>query len=159
MLYGYIGTDKYKQDVPLYLDNWFTQRYEPSWAEDGFMARVIKEIDKSEFIPPYNVISPILGSIPLDWISGGSKTLIQIANMPESKFYSSYLGDNCVPLLRELSNKQDVHIIFDHFLMMDDGPVFFPDFDLTTKSREELFQFFRKNYIIFKRGWNGNYGE
>ena len=44
---------------------------------------MVKDVDRSDLISPNLVVSPVLGSIPVTRLSGGVKTLIQVAHDSE----------------------------------------------------------------------------
>lgn len=74
--------------------------------------KVVKEIDKSELISVYNVISPVLGSISSYMISGGAKTLICM-RYTDIIFSLSQFGENCFPILGDICDIKDITVIAD----------------------------------------------
>ena len=108
---NYSGYD-YIDNPDLYFDN----TYEDEWLEDPLSKEMVKDIDRSELVGPNLVISPVLGSISINRISGGVKTLIQIAHDPSHVFNASACGDNCAPWLLKISKEKDVLIRLGHIM-------------------------------------------
>ena len=71
---------------------------------------MIKDIDKSEVIGPKVIDSPFLGSIPVERLSGGVKTLILMNNDSEHIFNASACGDNCAKWILKIAEKKDLTI-------------------------------------------------
>ena len=76
---------------------YFNYTYEDEWLTSDFAKEVIKKIDKSDVKGPHAVESPVLGVISPEKLSGGTKTLLLMANDPEKVFNASTCGDNCAP--------------------------------------------------------------
>lgn len=88
-----------------YFNNSYTEEWLDEWAK-----RVIQEIDDSELISDGLVLSPVLGPITIREISGGAKALITM-NADETVISNANsCGDNCAPLLAELSRKKDFSV-------------------------------------------------
>ena len=68
---------------------------------------VIMKFDKSDGNVPLAVESPVLGVISPEKLSGGTKTLLLMANDPEKVFNASTCGDNCAPFILKLAKKKD----------------------------------------------------
>lgn len=122
MLYVYFGSINPTTSPREYvtsIDSWFDSYYEKDWLTDGWAERVIREVDKSKMIAPEVVDSPWLGMIPITKISGGAKQLIMAKAVKGIVFNGNNFGDNCFPLLLELSTKMDI--------MMD--LYYYPNFD------------------------------
>ncbi|ETP71270.1 hypothetical protein UYO_2780 [Lachnospiraceae bacterium JC7] len=71
---------------------------------------MIKDIDKSDVIGPKSIDSPFLGSIPVERLSGGVKTLILMNNDSEHIFNASACGDNCAKWILKIAEKKDLII-------------------------------------------------
>ena len=78
---------------------YFNYTYEDEWLTSDFAKEVIKKIDKSNVLGPHAIESPVLGVIPPENLSGGTKTLLLMANDPEKVFNASTCGDNCAPFI------------------------------------------------------------
>jgi hypothetical protein len=99
-----------------YLDDsiWNTSNYFDAWFDRSnllkpFARKVIKEIDKSEVISEYNILSPIFGSMPTQMLSGGTKTLL-IIKYNNAVVNLEHLGENCYQYLIDIAREQDVLI-------------------------------------------------
>ena len=58
---------------------YFNYTYEDEWLTSDFAKEVIKKIDKSNVLGPHAIESPVLGVIPPENLSGGTKTLLLMA--------------------------------------------------------------------------------
>ena len=85
---------------------YFNYTYEDEWLTSDFAKEVIKKIDKSNVLGPHAIESPVLGVIPPENLSGGTKTLLLMANDPEKVFNASTCGDNCAPFILKLGKKK-----------------------------------------------------
>lgn len=85
---------------------YFNYTYEDEWLTSDFAKEVIKKIDKSNVLGPHAIESPVLGVIPPENLSGGTKTLLLMANDPEKVFNASTCGDNCAPFILKLAKKK-----------------------------------------------------
>ena len=121
MLSIYFGTcdrDNYIDNPDLYFDN----TYEDSWLEGPQSKQMVLDIDRSELVGPNLVISPVLGSIPVSRLSGGVKTLIQIAHDPAHIYNASACGDNCAAWLLKIGEEGNVIVRLGHLMHFPDGP-------------------------------------
>lgn len=85
-----------------YFNNSYTEEWLDDWAK-----RVVWEIDSSELISDGLVQSPVLGPITIREISSGAKALITMNADTSVICNANSCGDNCAPLLAELSRKKD----------------------------------------------------
>lgn len=106
IIYGNLTEDNYIFDP----DTFFNNRYEDEWITDELSIKMIADIDKSDVQGPYSILSPVLGSISTDKLSGGVKTLILINNDPTHIFNASACGDNCAKWLLEIGKQKDVTV-------------------------------------------------
>lgn len=98
---------------------YFLNTYEDDWITDTFAKTVIKKIDKSEVLDSNAIKSPVLGIIPPERLSGGTKTLLLIKNKPDMVFNASTCGDNCAKYILQLAKERDITINLRH--LMDFG--------------------------------------
>ena len=115
MLSIYFGNYKgenYISNPDLYFDN----TYENKWLESSLAKEIVKDVDKSDLEGPNLVVSPVLGSIPVTRISGGAKTLIQIAFDDEHVFNASACGDNCAKWLLKIGSEKDILVRMGHIM-------------------------------------------
>lgn len=103
---------------------YFNYTYEDEWLTSDFAKEVIKKIDKSDVKGPHAVESPVLGVISPEKLSGGTKTLLLMANDPEKVFNASTCCDKCAPFILKLAKKKDLTINLRH--LMDFGKKKFP---------------------------------
>ena len=108
---NYSGSD-YIDNPDLFFDN----TYEDEWLCDDQSKEMVKDIDQSELVGPNLVISPVLGSIPVTRLSGGVKTLIQIAHDSGHIYNASACGDNCAGWLLKISEGKDVLVRMGHIM-------------------------------------------
>ena len=116
--FGEYTGDNYIDDPDLYFNN----TYENEWLEDPVSKAMVKDIDHSELVSPNLVISPVLGSISVDRLSGGVKTLIQIAHDPNHVYNASACGDNCAGWLLQLAQEKDVLVRLGHIMHFENEP-------------------------------------
>ena len=57
---------------------YFNYTYEDEWLTSDFAKDVIKKIDKSNVLGPHAIESPVLGVIPPENLSGGTKTQLAV---------------------------------------------------------------------------------
>jgi hypothetical protein len=74
---------------------YFDNVYSPQWFQDSFAQRVIKSIDKGTVVGPNAIDTKILGIIPPEKLSSGTKTLLLMYFMPQNIYNASNCGDNC----------------------------------------------------------------
>lgn len=98
---------------------YFKNMYEDSWITSPLAKEMIKDVDQSNVIDSGVIDSPVMGKIPPVSLSGGVKTLILMANMPEKIFNASTCGDNCAKWILHIAQKQDITINLRH--LMDFG--------------------------------------
>ncbi|MDO5408015.1 MAG: DUF4869 domain-containing protein [Eubacteriales bacterium] len=126
VLFGCIKSKDAPREYVAHIDDWFDTFFEEEWMTDGWAKRVIKELDKSDLLYPKIIESPFLGTISYEDISGGAKQLIMAKAVSGVVYNGNNFGDNCWPLLLELSRERDVMIdLFYHpiFNWVDDIPV------------------------------------
>lgn len=104
--YGDLESDNYIFNPDVFFNN----SYEDEWITDSFSVEMIKDIDKSDVIGPRVIDSPFLGSIPVERLSGGVKTLILMNNDSEHIFNASACGDNCAKWILKIAEKKDLTI-------------------------------------------------
>jgi hypothetical protein len=91
-------------------------------AQLDWVKRMVADIDRSELVSPHLVISPVLGAISPDRLSGGAKTLILIAHDQHHVFNASICGDNCASWLLRIGMEQDVLVRLGHLMHFVDEP-------------------------------------
>ena len=112
----------YYGDMPEAIYNtavYFKNTYEDEWITDDLSRQMIQDIDQSKVIGPRVIDSPVLGAITPRELSGGVKTLILIAHVPDKIFNASTCGDNCAKWLLKMGDERDITINLRH--LMDFG--------------------------------------
>lgn len=89
----------------------FSVRASNSWYNE-MAIKAIEEIDGNEYIGDGVSKSKYLGILAPAQLSGGTKTLIYAMNNPEIVCPLGWLGNNCAPILAEISDKYDVTFTF-----------------------------------------------
>ena len=102
-------------------DEYFNNTYEDEWITDPFSVQMIKDIDQSMVLGPKVIDSPFLGSIPVERLSGGVKTLILMNNDPDHIFNASACGNNCARWILEIAQKKDLTIRLGYLMDFGDG--------------------------------------
>lgn len=98
---------------------YFMNVYDDEWITDDFAKEVIKKVDKSDVLDSQAIKSPVLGIISPERLSGGTKTLLLMKNMPDKVFNASTCGDNCAKFILKLAKERDLTINLRH--LMDFG--------------------------------------
>lgn len=86
-------------DEQLFIDSYFFSLYKTEWLTCDYGRRVIKEVDSSDMFGGDLIISPVLGPIPPERLSGGAKTLIAAYANKDKIYPLNNLGDNCAEML------------------------------------------------------------
>ena len=115
--FGEYNKENYIDNPDVYFDN----TYEDAWLEDTQSKEMVMDIDGSELVGSNLVVSPVLGPIPVSRLSGGVKTLIQIAHDPKHVYNASACGDNCASWLLKLGQEKDVLIRLGHIMNFGDA--------------------------------------
>lgn len=124
------GDIKVMTNAPSY----FNVAFRPEWFEDDLVKKMIKDVDKSDVIGPYLIISPVLGPIAPTYLSGGVKVLILLLKEPKFIYNLSNCGDNCAKWILEIAKQKDLTINLRH--MMNFGKD--TDFEIKIKNGGEV---------------------
>lgn len=98
---------------------YFRNTYEEKWLLDDFAKMVVKDVDKSEVIGAHSIVSPVLGNISPEYLSGGVKTLLLMKNKPGKVFNASNCGNNCAKWILKIAEEKNITICLHH--VMDFG--------------------------------------
>ena len=94
---------------------YFDTTYRDEWIIDPKTIEMIKNIDKSDVLSTQVIISPFLGSISPQELSGSVKTLILMRFDDSGKvFNASVCGDDCAKWIYEISKEKDLIINLHH---------------------------------------------
>lgn len=105
MLSIFFGYDK---DAVLSVDTYFNNTYEEEWIDDPLVGQIIKKVDGSDVQSRQCILSPVLGQIPPERLSGGAKALILMYK--EDGFYTDLIvcGANCEDFILDIAQQKDI---------------------------------------------------
>lgn len=116
----------------------FDLEYEDDWFGDPFVKQMILDVDKSEAVSAYNIISPVLGGITHKQSSGGVKNLILAYKREDLIIDASHCGDNCSKWLIEIGKIKDLVITLHHPMLFD------RDFDALILNNNKVIHTFKE---------------
>lgn len=100
---------------------YFDNVYSPQWFQDAFAQRIIKSIDKGGVVGPGAIITKILGVIPLERPSGGTKTLLLMYFMPQNVYNATNCSGNRVYWILRIAKQHDLIINLYHLMDFGNG--------------------------------------
>ena len=89
---------------------YFNNVYEDDWFDDEIVKQIVNDIDNS-VLRGLCVLSPVLGSISVQDLSGGCKTLILLYKLDDFEPNLIWLGNNCEDWLIKISNIKDINVV------------------------------------------------
>ena len=95
---------------------YFKNVYEESWITQPLSRAMIADVDKSEVLGNGVIDSPVMGKIPPLSLSGGVKTLILMANVPDRIFNVSTCGDNCAKWILKIAESRELTVNLRHLM-------------------------------------------
>ena len=101
------------------IDFYFKYLFDEEWMEDPFVKEMIRDVDKSEVIPPHIIESPVLGPILPEVLSGGVKTLMMILKTDGFIFNANHCGDNCAKWILKIAEKKDITIYLGYMMKFE----------------------------------------
>ena len=116
MLSIYFG---HKAEAVYDTNMYFNNTYKDSWITKPLSVEMIRDVDQSEVIDENTIQSPIFGKMSPKKLSGGTKTLLLIANDKNQIFNASTCGDNCAKWILKIAEERKVEINLYH--LMDFG--------------------------------------
>lgn len=105
------------RDIDLYFDN----VYDDKWLDDDLVKNMISDVDSSQVASRQCIISPVLGQIPPERLSGGVKALICLYKLPEVYIDLIVCGSNCEKWIAEISSLKDIHVGMSGYDLTFDG--------------------------------------
>lgn len=98
----------------------FDAVYSEDWFNDEVIKQMVKDIDNSVVQSAFSIISPVLGSISCERLSGGVKSLIMLLKYERPSkeqliFQSSSFGDNCFSWLFAIAKEKDIYLYINSF--------------------------------------------
>ena len=105
MLSIFFGEDP---EAMVSVDANFDFAYYDEWFEDDLVKQMVLDIDGSTVQSAYSIVSPVLGNISVESLSGGVKTLIQF--LKDDEFYPDLIviGANCETWLMRIAKMKDI---------------------------------------------------
>lgn len=100
---------------------YFDNVYSPQWFQDAFAQRIIKSIDKGNVVGPCAIDTKILGIIPPERLSGGTKTLLLMYFMPQNVYNATTCSDNCAYWILRIATQKDLTINLYHLMDFGNG--------------------------------------
>lgn len=100
---------------------YFKNVYEEDWIIKPLSKEMIADVDKSEVLGSGVIDSPVMGKIPPLSLSGGVKTLILMANVPDRIFNASTCGDNCAKWILKIAETRELTINLRHLTNFGEG--------------------------------------
>ena len=94
----------------------FNNVYSAEWLEDPFAQKIIKAVDRGVVLGPNAIETKVLGVIPPEKLSSGTKTLLLMHFMPENIYNASNCGDNCARWILAIGKAQDVTVNLYHLM-------------------------------------------
>ena len=110
-------------NAPLYFDGVF----EPEWFDVPLVTEMVKDVDDSEVVGPYLIISPVLGPIAPTHLSGGVKVLILLLKDPNFIYNISNCGDNCAKWILKIAEEkaliqhEDLVVYLEHIMRFENN--------------------------------------
>lgn len=102
------------------VSTYFNNVYEMSWFDDEIVKSIVRDIDKSE-LNGACVLSPFLGSISVEKLSGGAKGLILMYKLDDFKSDLISYGNNCEDWIIRLSSMKDIDVCMTGYDMTFDA--------------------------------------
>ncbi|MCD7834288.1 MAG: DUF4869 domain-containing protein [Lachnospiraceae bacterium] len=100
---------------------YFRNTYDPSWIVDGLAKEIILDVDRSVVLGERCIQSRVLGMIPPESLSGGTKTLLLMINDDTRIFNASTCWDNCAKWILKIAEKKDLTIRLGHIMDFGEG--------------------------------------
>lgn len=100
---------------------YFDNVYSPQWFQGAFAQRIIKSIDKGGVVGPGAISTKILGIIPPERLSGGTRTLLLMYFMPQNIYNATACSDNCACWILRIATQKDLTINLYHLMDFGNG--------------------------------------
>lgn len=81
------------------------------WFSDPYVQRVMKEVDRVEYVDGFVLKNEEGIAIPPEYLSTGAKTAICVYEFPDVIFNATQMGDNAFKFVLELSLKRDITVL------------------------------------------------
>lgn len=93
--------DDYIRDVPMY----FKHHLDMSILNNDFIKMMVKDVDNTELVSENLAISPVLGAISPEKLSGGVKALI-LMYAQNKPVWATACGDKCAKWIVKIAEKR-----------------------------------------------------
>ncbi|WP_293836535.1 DUF4869 domain-containing protein [uncultured Parolsenella sp.] len=114
----------YFGDMDGVIDNtsvYFNNTYSAAWLEDPLAQGIIKSVDKGDVLGPNAIETKILGIIPPEKLSSGTKTLLLLLFDAQNVYNATNCGDNCARWILRISRQHDITINLHHLMNFGNG--------------------------------------
>lgn len=95
-------------------DDWFNG-LGYKYLKEEFSRKVIKGVDRSEYIADKIIKSDVIGIVPSTYLSSGSKAAIMLM-YSDHPVNANYIGDNVIKYIREIGLQKNITIVSGFFL-------------------------------------------
>lgn len=100
---------------------YFNNTYSATWLEDPLAQRIIKSVDRGVVLGPNAVETKVLGIIPPEKLSSGTKTLLLMLFAPQNVYNATSCGNNCAYWILRVAKRHDVTINLHHLMDFGNG--------------------------------------
>lgn len=100
---------------------YFNNTYSATWLEDPLAQRIIKSVDRGVVLGPNAVETKVLGIIPPEKLSSGTKTLLLMLFAPQNVYNATNCGNNCAYWILRIAKRHDVTINLHHLMDFGNG--------------------------------------
>lgn len=150
MLYLYFGD---KKNALLSGESYFDAWVDTAVLESDFGKSVVNGIENGIVYSRNNIVIPVIGSIPPDMLSGGTKTLLCLYYNSNLLVDLAAMGDNCFSYLSRLATDRDIYACTDSYRELYEhgfiGDIFVQNFNVTVNNAESLYTEWCKYYERF----------
>lgn len=100
---------------------YFNNTYSATWLEDPLAQRIIKSVDRGVALGPNAIETKVLGIIPPEKLSSGTKTLLLMLFAPQNVYNATNCGNNCAYWILRIAKRHDVTINLHHLMDFGNG--------------------------------------
>lgn len=100
------------------IDSWFDFNFHTEWFEDPNCIQMIKDIDNTEVVGPFLMISPVFGPMAPTYLSGGVKTLIAMYKTNLIMDLTN-CGENCADWVLKISDLVDTTAVLNYPMVFE----------------------------------------
>lgn len=100
---------------------YFNNTYSATWLEDPLARRIIKSVDRGVVLGPNAIETKVLGIIPPEKLSSGTKTLLLMLFAPQNVYNATSCDNNCAYWILRIAKRRDVAINLHHLMDFGNG--------------------------------------